>query len=129
MLLTLQVSGVCISRTKCRRIPHNQNARLHWAERLRWNREWYDAVRFAILEQGNAHPKFPLAKPRIGIVFHQVQEMDRDNLFGSAKVIVDAVKKANVIADDGPEDLGSLEVTQKKVKHRTEEKVEININY
>lgn len=129
MAINLKLGEVCLSNGKCRRIPHNFNARLHWAERSRWNKEWKDAVRDALLEQvGPTRPRTPLEHPTVRFTLYQVHLADEDNLRGSIKPLLDALKPSgvNLIEDDGP-DYIRLVVSQQKVSKRAEEHVEISI--
>jgi hypothetical protein len=74
--------------------------------------------------------ELPLDRPQLTISFFQIQTMDADNLRGSGKIVIDALKEdggCGLIRDDSPEDLPAPIYRQEKVMHRKEEHVEVDI--
>jgi hypothetical protein len=73
---------------------------MHWSERKRLSQYWY----YLIL---SARPAVFTALPHAKVVFtrHSKGTLDRDNLYGSAKIVIDALRYAGVIVDDSPEHL------------------------
>lgn len=122
-MTTLTLGLTCISKTKCRWIPHNQNSRLFWATKKSWNDAWYMAVWAAVQE---TKPKPYRHRASIEIVLRTIRYQDYDNAYGSVKPILDGLTRAGVIEDDGPEYI-DLVVKQEKVKHRKEQGIEIRL--
>jgi hypothetical protein len=58
----------------------------------------------------------------------RVRPIDPDNLAGGCKFIIDALRYAGLLQEDTPEKI-SLQVDQKKVDRRTQEKTLIEITY
>ena len=114
-----------------RTLPPSPNwmLRAHWSKRrkLKSNYAW------EMLSQMK-----PLAKPgsiitgpgfetaHITITRYAVQLLDPDNLPASMKIPIDALRLAGVIVDDSPAHI-TLEVTQQRVNHRKEQRVEIEV--
>lgn len=135
-MIELRLGKVCLRDNLCRKVPLNPNARMHWAERHRWNRAWKDAVYYSWLELGK--PKLAgEGKPTVSILFRQIHLMDKDNLHAAAKPLIDALKPAHgildanpgigLIPDDGPDDI-VLEVIQEKAEKRDEEGITMTIS-
>lgn len=127
----IRLGQVCIGQRtfKCRRIPHNQNARIHWHEKSRWNQAWREEVYWAVRLMKRSLPKLPLEHAKLRITFFQIKTADQDNCYGSAKILVDALKVnggAGVIVDDSPKHV-EIEVGQTKVSHMKDEHVEIEV--
>lgn len=78
-------------------------------ETIRWNRweraqaarDWFFLVRGAM----NAKEPIPLAKGkrRLRITRHGARLLDRDNLYGGAKQLIDELKNQGLIVDDRAE--------------------------
>lgn len=107
---------------KTRRLPPSLNARMHWAERAKWNKEFKDQVYWLCKIQ-----KIPASKyAEITVINYTLKPMDRDNLYGASKACVDAVVLAGVIPDDSEIYL-DLKVKNVLVKTRKEQRVEMVI--
>ena len=63
---------------------------------------------------------------QVRIASYRRRLLDPDNLAGGCKFYLDCCRYANLIPDDRPQDI-ELIVTQQKVKHRTDERTEIEI--
>lgn len=84
----------------------NQLVRMHWSKRRKLRPQYAWAIRVAMLEagwaeEGDLYPELA-PKMRVQIVSHRSAELDRDNLVGGAKPLVDALKDVHVIRDDSP---------------------------
>ena len=66
-------------------------------------------------------------RTRIVITRYSCRPLDCDNYAGGCKPIIDQLRYAKLIHDDSPEDI-EVEFKQVKVKHKTEERTEIEIN-
>lgn len=66
-------------------------------------------------------------RTRIIITRYSCRPLDCDNYAGGCKPIIDQLRYAKLIRDDSPEDI-EVEFKQVKVKHKTEEHTEIEIN-
>jgi hypothetical protein len=66
-------------------------------------------------------------RTRIRITRYSCRPLDCDNYAGGCKPIIDQLRYAKLIRDDSPEDI-EVEFKQVKVKHKTEERTEIEIN-
>lgn len=66
-------------------------------------------------------------RTRIVITRYSCRPLDCDNYAGGCKPIIDQLRYAKLIRDDSPEDI-EVEFKQVKVKHKTEEHTEIEIN-
>jgi hypothetical protein len=102
------------------------NARQHWALRHRWGKQWKESVEAGIWENKRRLGKMPYERARVLVTLFTMKLLDKDNAYASVKPIVDALKIYGVIVDDRLECI-DLTVDQRKVKHRTEEKVTLEI--
>jgi Holliday junction resolvase RusA-like endonuclease len=66
-------------------------------------------------------------RTRIIITRYSCRPLDCDNYAGGCKPIIDQLRYAKLIRDDSPEDI-EVEFKQVKVKHKTEERTEIEIS-
>jgi Holliday junction resolvase RusA-like endonuclease len=66
-------------------------------------------------------------RTRIIITRYSCRPLDCDNYAGGCKPIIDQLRYAKLIRDDSPEDI-EVEFKQVKVKHKIEERTEIEIN-
>jgi hypothetical protein len=75
----------------------NKTLRMHWAARNRYNTKWYALVRQQYV---------PVRKKpgKMDVVISQMRKklLDRDNLFGSCKPVVDGMVRAGILRDDSP---------------------------
>jgi Holliday junction resolvase RusA-like endonuclease len=74
----------------------------HWTIRSSEAKKWLRAVINAISLNGKI-PETPLERARIECVRMSSGRMDDDNLRGSFKSVIDALKKCGVIKDDSPD--------------------------
>jgi len=82
----------------------------HWRFRYRNSQVWQQEVNVALLQAGHTK-RVPFQKARITIHRRGRRELDPDNLVGSVKPVIDALRYAQVLVDDSPAHL-ELEVTQ-----------------
>ena len=130
-MIVLTIPKIWISKNKPGRLfPPTLNARLHWATRSRWTNAFKEAVWAELNSHGNKSLVWQLIKNRKGkaqvtIIFFTCRPMDKDNMYGAAKPLLDALK-GQVILDDSPDKL-TLNVEEIKVKHLADQKIEIRI--
>lgn len=76
----------------------NKVLRMHWAKRKRYNDQWYVLIRAQVRPTRKKAPKMK-------VVISQMRRrlLDKDNLYGSVKPIVDGMRYAGIIRDDTPE--------------------------
>lgn len=90
----------------------NKTLRLHWREKQELNAYW------VLLVRGSFKPaKAAERKMRVKIILCHARMYDRDNLYGSVKPCVDALRHWRLIADDTDEWL-DLTVEQEKCPHK-----------
>jgi hypothetical protein len=121
--VSFAINGVRVG-SKIRAIPHSGNARLHHHERARWNRAWREQTGLTALAHRNGG-EWPLAFAAVTVTLHSIQELDEDNAYAAVKPVVDGLKGI-LIVDDSREHI-RLAVKQKKVSHRAEQRVEIEV--
>jgi hypothetical protein len=126
--ISFTLSGASVG-SKRRTIPHSGNARLHWAQRAKWNNSWKEQTGWAAKKaiwDTIAYGFVDLSvKSLITITLHTCRLLDADNAHACVKPIVDGLKGI-LIADDSPEHI-TLTVKQKKVSKRAEECVEVEV--
>ncbi len=96
-------------------------------DRTKYRKEWHKRVWLAVRESGEK-PREPWKTAGIVVVRHSaLPEPDRDNLAYSAKVILDGLVKAGVIADDAP---ANLEIQRYTWEHATgaDQRVEVEVS-
>jgi hypothetical protein len=64
----------------------------------------------------------------VSIVMFRVRLLDPDNAYGSAKPLIDCLRKVDLIPDDSEKEI-DLSVTQQKVNHFAEQRTELKITY
>jgi Holliday junction resolvase RusA-like endonuclease len=86
----------------------NETQRMHRMAYHRLGKQWALAIKMLA-------PKLEPAtgKRRVVIERRSTRELDKDNAYGGAKVVVDALKKLGLILDDNSANL-DLEVVQSK---------------
>ena len=94
----------------------NTLLRLHWRGRHAMQKIW-DKILWEERVQIPAR-QWPIEHAAIRITRHSLHTLDHDNLNGSAKIVLDALKHANIIADDSPAHI-DLKITQCRGKPRT----------
>lgn len=80
------------------------------------------------LEGGAQRKKESSRRPHVRIIRVSTRLLDKDNLYGSVKPLLDQLCASGLIPGDR-EDQIELDVTQQKVKHRTETGTQIEITY
>lgn len=78
----------------------NRLMRMHWAARNRLIKKWQWLVWLEVFRLG--FPSLPPGKLAVRITRYSRHVLDADNLAGTAKVVLDAMKAAALIADDSP---------------------------
>ena len=99
----------------------NRLLRLHWADRRKLKDDWQWLL-LAERAKGN-FPKHQ-TKLKITITRFSPKLLDTDNLYGSCKIVLDAMKAVGILVDDSPSHI-DLICSQAKGKSRTQIKVEI----
>jgi Holliday junction resolvase RusA-like endonuclease len=94
----------------------NQLLRMHWAKRKKRQKDFEWLIVQAV---GNWHSvldgvHITITRKSCGV------EPDPDNLTASAKLILDALQRVNVIKDDSPKSI-SLKVMWEKAKKKTDQ--------
>lgn len=102
--------------------PPSLNKRLHWAKRGRVNAAFKDFAWPLALQTGLRK----LKKVKVVFTVMSIQELDTDNLYSLPKPIMDAIVQAGVVENDTPEFV-RLAVKQKRVHHRADECIEVEI--
>lgn len=64
----------------------------------------------------------------VSIIMRRVRLLDTDNLYGSAKPLIDCLRTCSLIPDDTEKEI-DLKVTQEKVAHYHEQRTEVKITY
>jgi len=84
----------------------NKYLGMHWTQRRKLRPQYAWAIRVAMLEAGWAEQcdLYPELAPRmrVQITSHRKALLDRDNLIGGMKPLVDALKDVHAIRDDSP---------------------------
>jgi len=104
---------------------NNVLLRMHWRERRALNTEWFWLVKVATQDLEIPRPA-PNERRRLAIMSWRVQLADDDNLRGGMKPLLDALKNAELIYDDGPRYIDSA-VFQGQVGRREEEQTTIRL--
>lgn len=103
---------------------------MHWAEAKKWHDGWFSEVAIAARLATRGKAMVPYLRARVIVDYQVVRLMDVDNLHGSAKPLLDALKDAHggagVIVDDSPEHI-ELVVRQCKVGKINEQGVLLTI--
>jgi hypothetical protein len=84
----------------------NKYVRAHWTTYQRLKQKWHWLILEALQHGGK--PETALRKARVTIVRYGMKKLDRDNLYGSCKPILDALRAHRVIVDDDDEHLELL---------------------
>ncbi len=87
----------------------NRQLGKHWATLKRYRDGWKNMVAWAV--KGKEPPK-PLKRARLTLTRYNYRTLDYDGLVASFKPVVDALKYAGVIQDDGWKHTGAWNVTQ-----------------
>ncbi len=100
----------------------NRLMRYHWSKRVKVMDQWRRLI-WAARCQVSGSPMVPLKKARITVERRSPGQLDKDNLYGSMKVVLDGLKNQQFIEDDSPDHI-ELTVTQIRGKARTTIQVE-----
>jgi hypothetical protein len=92
----------------------NPMLRQFWSLRHKDQKRWRWLVRAARLE-AKYHPVAPIQKARVTITRHGKRILDKDNLYGGVKGLVDLLVKEGIIAGDTPDHI-ELVTRQQVVK-------------
>jgi len=85
----------------------NKLLRKHWAVRRKYNQMWNVYIRCTIPFAPDRNRR----KRKVHIHQTRVRLLDADNLVGSCKPVIDALRKWNILYDDKPQYM-DLKVTQ-----------------
>lgn len=89
---------------------------MHWAKRNQYNKGWHYEI---MLSKNKAkivgRPKLSGVTITIEQFFYGRKPMDRDNLYGSNKPLIDALTTNGIIEDDNPECVKRLYCQQQLV--------------
>lgn len=88
----------------------NKLLRMHWTRRKKLASLWQRWVWVALSQQG-CQREFPFPKAKVSIERRGKRALDKDNLYGSAKVICDSLRYNRIIEDDTEKHI-DLTVTQ-----------------
>lgn len=89
---------------------------MHWAKRATYNKNIEKAIWVSKNQAGVfGRPRYSGVKLRIELRTWRQKLMDRDNLVGACKPIIDALVTNGILMDDSPEHVIELSVTEKKV--------------
>jgi hypothetical protein len=91
---------------------------MHWSERRRLSEKWQWLVWTEVYARGGADKCAVPGKVQVRILRRSRQTLDQDNLAGSAKIVLDAMKISKIIEDDDPAHV-SLTCQQEKGKPLT----------
>lgn len=80
----------------------NRLLRMHWTQRRRLIQRWSWLVLGAVRGRDTLPVGQFVGRVRIRVIRRSHHTLDDDNLAGSAKVILDALKRIGVIEDDSP---------------------------
>lgn len=79
----------------------NKLLRMHWSARRKLIKKWQWLLWLEISRAGGLDT-FPKGKVEVRITRSSYHALDQDNLNGSAKIVLDALKINRVIPDDSP---------------------------
>ena len=100
------------------------NTNYHWAARHKKVEAVQDAVIALLLEQGD-YPRFTTPVDITYRLYWCGQRADRDNVAYRMKTCLDALVARDVIEDDSPDEIASIQVEYVRVPHRKDVKTEI----
>lgn len=94
------------------RIPESPNNFLgfHWRHRDRNSKLWQMEIHYALMGR---RPPQPYERAKVHIDRRSRGELDKDNLYGCVKPVIDALRYSKVLVDDSPKHL-ELDVTQSR---------------
>lgn len=98
------------------RAPETPNNFLgfHWRHRQRNSQLWQQEIHYALIQAGESpQQRQPFERAKVHIDRRSRGELDKDNLYGCVKPVIDALRYSNVLVDDSPQHL-ELDVTQSR---------------
>lgn len=106
--INLRLGQVCIGvrNPECRRLPHSPNSlnRMHWGTKKAWKEAWEEEVGWAWQSVRQKYTaishKLPYNKTILEIYVFTSRPMDKDNMYGSMKGVIDGVVKSGLVKDD-----------------------------
>lgn len=110
---------------KTRRLPPSANARMCWQERARWNREWKEQTVWEI--KASKIPTRLMTRIALTIYDKAIRCTDRDNLVAAMKPVIDALVAAEVIPDDDPSRIVSINTSWVLAAHKSEQSLILDI--
>lgn len=95
------------------RVPSSPNylRGKHWRVRWRESKLWNEEVGLAILQAKHREP--PYQRAQVTINRRSRGQLDDDNLWGSVKPVIDALRHAAILVNDSPDHI-KLTVTQSR---------------
>lgn len=93
----------------------NKVLRMHWSKKSRLALDWAWKARIAFDYQNSSILR--IGKKQVKITLHHSRMYDKDNAYGSCKVLVDCLRGLKVIQDDTAEWL-ELTVEQARCPHK-----------
>lgn len=85
----------------------NEIIRMHWSDLRKKKKAWATLVRSQQREGVHTPVQFTYHMARPGL-------LDMDNLYGSSKILIDALVRAGVLPDDDPQCVASIEASQER---------------
>lgn len=100
----------------CAALPPSLNGpngllRMHWSKRRKEADRW---AMLLLVARGRNRERFN--RCAVKITLYRTRLLDVDNSYGCCKVLLDQLVKLEILQDDGPEYVVSLDVQQVKVK-------------
>jgi hypothetical protein len=104
----------------------NKLLNMHYQARRRLRLKYMWEIRLVLQELGESVPDYPEEKrKKLRIVSFGTKLMDKENLYGGSKVLVDAIKGLRLIYDDSPKWINyKIKQDFKEKKRRTEITIE-----
>lgn len=103
----------------------NITLRSHFFKVNKEKQEWNKLIAYHC---SNKKPIDPLQRCQISVTRYSIRLMDYDGLVGSLKPVIDALIYCGIIIDDNYLVTGPWNVDQIKVKHKNEQRLEIQID-
>jgi Holliday junction resolvase RusA-like endonuclease len=120
--MRIKIGKVCVGKL-CRGVPFSPNKQMHWGTRMRWKDAWSEIIWWEIRAN---YPQIKIRDYAILIIYlYTTRPQDYDNSVASVKPIIDALKGV-ILIDDDPTHC-EVKVVTKKVSHREDEHIEIEI--
>src|SRR5690625_2445667 len=98
----------------------NEMLRMHWAVKSKKKREWKDRISLLKLKRHEG-------KVNIHMTRFSTNVFDADNLTASFKFILDSLVSLGVLEDDNMTIVTKLSIDWKKVNHRKDQRIRVQI--